>query len=44
MVWAIGYDAINSSESLTEAINTHWLSKEEDHSSDVEVEDTKPAV
>ena len=25
------YDAINSSESLTEAINTHWLSTEEGH-------------
>ena len=31
MVWALGYDAINSSESLTEAINIHWLSKEEGH-------------
>ena len=31
MVWALGYDATNSSESLTEAINIHWLSKEEDH-------------
>ena len=31
MVWALGYDAINSSESLTEAIYTHWLSVEEGH-------------
>ena len=29
MVWALGYDAQNSSETLTEAIYTYWLSSEE---------------
>ena len=31
MVWALGYDAQNSSETLTEAIYTHWLNTEEGH-------------
>jgi hypothetical protein len=29
MVWALGYDDMESEESLTGAINTHWLNIEE---------------
>ena len=28
MVWALGYDDMNSEESLTESINSHWLNSE----------------
>tara|TARA_S200000501_G_scaffold115518_1_gene108544 strand:- start:1101 stop:2099 length:999 start_codon:yes stop_codon:yes gene_type:complete len=31
MVWALGYDAMNLSESLTESIYTHWLSIKDGH-------------
>ena len=31
MVWALGYDDMSSSESLTEAIHTYWLEMDNDH-------------
>ena len=30
MVWALGYDDMDSEESLTDAINTYWLNTEND--------------